>query len=742
MIPLKWTVDNCVCKHENCDCDLMITLPERLASMKVNSPRYAAGIRQSKQDIILYAMAVIAANFDFSVDFVPISRNVQSVLTALRIDAGAYQNLTRIPPHFYTQNTTRPSELPVPTELVSRMFQLADVLYFARRGVGLSEMDLRRDVWRVADGRTWKEDTQIPSLSLLAARRASPYNLAVGGNSTDKPYTRSALADLHSSKFSKQVSVYGRNVKYLNEYARTLAPLMPQALDLLYRILGTKKYFGKYEFSPDDKYVTSIYLGASSGDAPGPELETKTSTGIPIFVSPRGKKFESHERAVKNVNRMLRESAFQQPVLRNKAWVMKGKDETYGKYDKYTEEDYRKYADKFRFFVIPSDEESLDERVLFTLRQNLERGYICIGHTWSYGGADRIAELLSYDWDNPTSAVYSMGDLINCDQSLHRVLLEFFIAHGGIYYNKKGPSWSIYKRMLKTIFDWLITRITHVYAGIWVIVYGGVPSGSVVTSHADSWVSLLLFCLWCCYEISRIVDAQEAMQATEALLHFQLIMIVYGDDLIHRCPRSLVHVFGFTRYISWARQFFDMHFKDIKIDKPLLSVVSQSGAVLEDGCSFLHRRLVLNPWKGAQQPRLLAWRPISDYSYRLVYGREPDPCRNVMDVMLSAMGMAYDSYAANLDSYKYLRDIFLLGFNFLKVRITDVNEVLFKHFQAKRGGDLSQYLRKGKMSLEELRNGFPKLDVLIAKNKVDREKWNLRNFPSIEMSMFTYDDDD
>jgi len=438
---------------------------------------------------------------------------------------------------------------------------------------------------------------------------------------------------------------------------------------------------------------------------------------------------------------MFRESTYGVPVLRNKAWVMKGKDETYGKYEKYLSEDYQKYADKFRFFVIPSDEESLTERVLFTLRQNLERGYICIGHTWSYGGADRIAELLHYDWDDPTAAVYSMGDLINCDQSLHRVLLEFFVAHGGIYYNKKSRAWPIYKKMLKTIFDWLITRITHVYAGVWMVVYGGVPSGSVVTSHADSWVSLLLFCLWCCYEISRIVDAEVAMAATEALLHMQLIMIVYGDDLIHRCPRVLEGTFGFSRYIAWARQFFDMHFKDIKIDKPLLSVVSESGSVIDDGCSFLHRRLVLNPWKGEKQPKLLAWRPISDYSYRLVYGREPDPCRNVMDVMLSAMGMAYDSYAANLDSYNYLRDVFMLGFNYIKVRVTDVNEVLFRHFQAKRGGDLSQYLRKGKMSLEELRNGFPKLAVLVKKNQVDREKWSLRNFPNEEMSMFAVDDD-
>jgi len=292
MLKIEWKPQG-ECKdrtHETCDCSMVVILPEELDSMAVHSSRYEGTVRQSKQDILMYAMAVIAANFDYSTTFVPVARNIQSVLTTLRISAGAYQNITRVAPHFHTQNTTRPTELPTPVPEVQKVFEMADILYFARRSGGYNKRSLEEKIWRVADGQAWPQEDEIPSLAVLAARRASPWNQAVGGNATDKPYTRSALADLHSSKFSKQTAIYGRNVKYLNEFARSLAPLMSKALDCLYRILGTKEYIGKFDFEPDPKYITSIYLGASSGDAPGPELQTHTKTGIPIYVSPRGKK--------------------------------------------------------------------------------------------------------------------------------------------------------------------------------------------------------------------------------------------------------------------------------------------------------------------------------------------------------------------------------------------------------------------------------------------------------------------
>jgi len=280
---------------------------------------------------------------------------------------------------------------------------------------------------------------------------------------------------------------------------------------------------------------------------------------------------------------------------------------------------------------------------------------------------------------------------------------------------------------LEQIIKHVLARITNLFAGIWGIQRGGVPSGCLDTSHMDSWIMALYFFIFATFQIKN-APPEHQVELEEALITI-IRIIVYGDDHNYKKGTGLAaEYFGATRFAAFLKKYFDVDMRDIKDGIPFCSTAAY-GWLKDMGLTFLRHQFIINPNKSAGQSKFLPFRETREFIARAIWGREPK-ARDPIDVLLSVMGHAYGTHGSNYDAWKSLKFLYEellislpegeMGAIGVGIRRQDHNDI--------------KKMRQHGITVEDLRKGYPTFDELQKRNIYDADYQNIQMEEEIEMS--------
>jgi len=592
----------------------------------------------------------------------------------------------------------------------------ADLLYWRGKGIGLPVSFFVDFVWGKEDLEYSNPDLLdplavtscrgVPSLQAMILQRWSIFNMAYG-TINGRTKAIAANAGLFPAKWRNAVLESQRDVRQPVEDFPVAWKHVQTALDVFYYKMGVDRKKGTMVFPLSLDGLTSVYLGSSAGLQDGPDTKLQYE-GIEVKVSPSGSKYEILESDIDMLIRFL-ESDNYDPACQ---YSLAAKAEMFFSETKQkSDEKFTAWLQKVRIFVIPSSLFVLMERVVSKARMMIERcAMIKIGHAWIYGGCDEIADSLGISALNEWKKILVEGDVFRFDQG---VLAHFTDLYFGqmLYYDLPGTqAFKLRKKVCEWLARNLVQRMTHLFGEIWGAVIGGVPSGCFNTSHMDSWVMAMYFCLFGCLSIAEAPeDLQDKLM--DALLHI-VKLIVYGDDHAYNKTEDPVIAFYFSgvRFQAFMKKYFGVEIRDMFDGLAFLSNTA-FGRIIAKGLTFLRHQMVLNPCKQEGQSRYLPYRETWEFIIRAFWGKEPR-FRTAHDVLLSSIGHAYGTYAANEHAYECLKCVY-------QVCVADIGltpQAVLSEIVPKLTSDGFKDLRRKGVSVEEMLNGFPSWQTLVAKN--------------------------
>jgi len=427
----------------------------------------------------------------------------------------------------------------------------------------------------------------------------------------------------------------------------------------------------------------------------------------------KAKKIDTFQQDLNDLLKYLRTG--EEPAI---YWSVPPKNENFFSFTKqWNDEEWELFQQKLRVFNIPTGIYIHLERMCSLLRHLKERGLVIrVGHRWSKGGGDSIAQCLGIDLSNCWDKIIVEGDVKLYDQTVREFFVNLYFSTMSVHIDKSDPDYLIIEEILKFLIKNIITRVTQLFGEVWGIVHGGVPSGAFNTSHMDSWIMALYFMLFCVWQLRNApLDEQEDLES-----HFFLIIriIVYGDDFLYNkgFGKNAMYFSG-AMFADFMKKHFDVTIRDLKDGIPFCSV-EKCGFLQEMGATMLKHQFVLNPYQGDSrwpgQPNFLPYRESREFIIRAVHGRETK-ARDTIDVLLSLIGHAYATYAANRDAY----DRLFLFYTEIVASMVGKLDDMPKLMMSRMTRDDLKKLRQTGISAEEVVSGFPLWETLIGKNKVD-----------------------
>jgi len=568
----------------------------------------------------------------------------------------------------------------------------------------------------------------LPSLQALCIRMDSAFHWACG-LTCGRPHVVSATSELYPRKDAKAMLAIARPL--VGDRPKEALKFLPQAMDHLYRLmkvdLDIKK---KVPFSL--RPLRDMYLGASKGQDSGKERQIPASEDLPhpVKVSAKGKKADSFEQDLLAILEFVRNGKV--PSVQ---WTQPKKVENfYSWVHQLSPEAYLKWKEKVRAFNVPNSIFIIMEKLVSQLRHLIERGNVIqIGRAWAHGGGDVLAFLLEATMQNCFNPEWVEGDIKHFDQGVLEIFVNLFYSSMNLHLDPEEPDTWIYEMIIKFLLSNIIQRITKLFADLWAIVFGGVPSGAYNTSHMDSWIMALYFCLFCVYQVMTCPEEQREELETE----FQLIVrvIVYGDDHLYRKGMFLgSKYFSGHAFAAFMKKFFNVEVRDIK-DGISFASVQRMGWIIMMGATFLKHQFVVNENKSVGQPNFLPFRESREFLARAVWGRITKP-RDHIDTLLSILGQTYGTYASNRDAYDRLQLFYLE----LLSEIPDISN-LRQDLRDRITVDELKKIRQMGMTAEDLLSGFPSWDQLVQHNVMDWSYHDTKSLPvDLEDPVFGMED--
>jgi len=483
--------------------------------------------------------------------------------------------------------------------------------------------------------------------------------------------------------------------------------LVGKAQQLLYDKIGI------HEFETEPCVITmkdldGLYLGSSGGLEPPDVRQVTLPSGEKVRISSNGLKITKLESDLENVIQLI-----EKEIEFMVSYSNTPKDENFhhGGEKQMDDAAWEKALNKIRIFTVPNSPFLIANRLVVKIRHLKERGHICIGHKWPRGGMDRLAKLLGIDLNNCFNPTIVEGDIEKLDQSIWAIFVVIYYSYGLIHERSDNYSYLIKKRILHFILKNVCTRLTRVFAELWEILFGKVPSGVLDTSHMDSYVKLLWFFMFCVWVIDQAEKAHR--RALSNYVVRLITMIVYGDDFLYnKGDEKWAPYFSGSNYKDWLMRYLQVNLRDLFDGIPFCST-ERNGFFVTKGCSFLKMYSILNPYRTSTngQCDFLPYRETKEYVMRCFSGREPKT-RDILDMLLSCMAHGYGTYGSNLNAYRVLRNFYkaLIYENGL-LEASVIDDVISR-LSAR---DLKQYRMLG-MDLDDIKSGFPELQTLITKN--------------------------
>jgi hypothetical protein len=603
----------------------------------------------------------------------------------------------------------------------------ADYRYFEEEAVlrtgkslQLPVSDFVEFVW--CDRLPKTEQTTPMTLQQMCLRKISRYRMALGRYRHDEHNPQevgrlpavSAMANLYQThKSADAVLLLNKNTHKPPAAFAELTPLIPKAIQMLYKKMGVKK-FGKIRSRLSLKDLIGMALHASAGLNKGTEKNVKVQSSVfgeeKVRITPSGQKHDTFPSDLRAVYDFVVYGI--EPHIN---FNVTNKNEVFTS-AKHVKDDakYDAWCRKVRNFVIPSSVFILLERLVTKVRHLMERGKnIRIGSKWAHGGMDKVAEVLRANLGNCFQKLWESGDIEAFDHSVLGILVDIFMSTMLIHEKPGSEDYNVKERVCRFLLKNLLARVTHVFGEVWVIQRGGVPSGIYDTSHLDSWVTFFYWSLFC---LHTIVTAPEELQdKLEQIFWDDMDLACYGDDQVYckgRCPEA--EVFNIIRFSEFLSRYFGVVMRDLESGQPFCSV-ALNGYMLRPGQVFLKHYAVRNPYHyEVNQPNFLPYRSTFDYVVKAAWGREVK-ARDSFDVVLSIIGHAYGTYASNRDAWISLR----LFYEELLIGLGTGHDSVMKEVRSRvETADLKKFRQMG-VTDSELMNGFPTWRTLISRNLKD-----------------------
>lgn len=693
---------DCGVPNAKCECTLVISGTSDLTKDYVCSkPAFVQGVYQTMQVRIRALLDDMDYNFRISPFGQPVPVGSMAYLSFIEHKLNSSQNcrLYRSP---ITYRTGPESQiLPSLRRDVDILLQRADLYYFGsmERKVGnfYCRPFPRPSVW-LQKAKTPKPLYEVPTLAQLAYEAASPYCLIKRG------LALSATANLYDNgadKLKKMSTSYCRPIRGLKKKASVLLKHFPAAIDITVMKCGGEAEVGKHSINLDlSDIVPPMYLGTAGGINDNFHPTKEQFGDLQGDRNPNGKKYEVLEAAMKKFLAFYLKGERPYTTFKNseKQEVLFAKNQ----------EDLKAKMAKARNFVIPNLETILIEHTIGFIRKLEVGGAIAIGHSWSRGGMDALLKRLGV-FEDYESYVLNEADLKNQDQSYPDVLVNLFFSSRLMYMDPRHPDYHHAKATVKYLIEEFTQRVSHVIDAIWAIICGGVPSGSLHTSHMDSWILVYLFVVFCLWQMEQFPHLAE--QIMEELL--KRLLAIYGDDTWYFVKKGpLVEVLSAHKFGEFLNEYFDMTLKDIRVGHPLVSV-PHNGYLKVEGGKFLRHYCVLNEIEGPCQPKFLPYRPMAEIVQKVVYGREPKT-RDPVNLLLSTLGHAYGTYGSNIEAYNWLKCVYHL----ILLSTWDGKRIDLSSID-RAEKDVLRKCRQVNITPDQLKSGFPTLEKLWTMNAYD-----------------------
>jgi hypothetical protein len=274
-----------------------------------------------------------------------------------------------------------------------------------------------------------------------------------------------------------------------------------------------------------------------------------------------------------------------------------------------------------------------------------------------------------------------------------------------------------------------------------VLLIGVMPSGSLETSHGDSWIVGIVYWLAYIFHVMEKVDVKVRRSIWRYLAARFIALFFYGDDFLQTYPkvlRSWINVEGFTAYLQTCHKIQMKNMQEFTSCLTYLHVRNNEViSRIYTGPSYLKRHFIRADNFNLQlyEPKIapiVSWRPVPQYFWRA--GVPRDRAAPIYLNLARLIGLAYDTLGIDPVSYNFVKTIYnwtyeisakLVGSAFLAANMPEWLEADVK------------YLRKINFRLAH--NNFPSRFELLRLNILDREYHMPKNVGTWQEHMEDFD---
>jgi hypothetical protein len=310
---------------------------------------------------------------------------------------------------------------------------------------------------------------------------------------------------------------------------------------------------------------------------------------------------------------------------------------------------------------------------------------ISIGMTWTRGGAELLFNSLhgdrfdvyervsfagdsasnvccTYKWKAHGDMLIGSGDIKSLDTSITAIPLVLYLMFAQIWIqrNDSDPSYRMFQYILEGCAEQLAGKTVR-WIKDFVLLIGVMPSGSLETSHGDSWVVGVVYWLSYIFNVMAHSEVKVRRQIWEALANRIIGMFVYGDDFLKVYPKSLrdhINVNGFAGYMLSSHSIQFKNSEEFSSALTYLTVWNNEVVNhVYTGPSYLKRHLIradqfnlnlINP----KISKVVPWRPFPQYQWRA--GVPRDRSAPIYMNLSRLIGLAYDTLGVDPMAYYYL----------------------------------------------------------------------------------------
>jgi len=299
--------------------------------------------------------------------------------------------------------------------------------------------------------------------------------------------------------------------------------------------------------------------------------------------------------------------------------------------------------------------------------------------------------------------------------------VNLYFSTMGVHVSKDSVDYDAFVKICDFVQKTMMNRVTQMFGSVWGIVKGGVPSGAFNTSHMDSWIMAMYFCLFLTFQLMNAPPGEEE-EMEEYAIHL-LRIVVYGDDhLYNKGEGKYAEYFSGGIFAQFMKEHFGVVVRDLKDGLPFISKV-KDGWILEEGATLLKHQFVINHNKSKGQATFLPFRESREIMIRAIWSRETK-IREPLDVLMSVIGQAYATFAANRDAYERLLSLYVELIKSIE-NIGGLEQAIEDRLNH---NDLKK-IRQAGITKEELIAGFPTWQRLEEKNVYDEAYQEVSNMP-------------